>query len=131
MLDFAFCGSQLHDFIREGTQDIIQANWWRECSYGFAKFQKSLVVVLFCPWCGHSQCMELHIYTTKTSHELATSHSLSAWWLVIPKSCVLLIKLVSSLSQETYFTRKYLCCHRGENGVTSVKCTNFLHRRHS
>lgn len=68
---------------------------------------------------------------TKTSHELATSHSLSAWWLVIPKSCVLLIKLVSSLSQETYFTRKYLCCHRSENGVTSIKCTNFLHRRHS
>lgn len=99
------------------------ANWWRECSYGLPSFKSHWLLSYFALGADTVTAWVTHLHW-QTSHELVTPHSLSAWWHVIPKSSVLLIKLLSSL-QETYFTRKYLSCDRSENGVTSIKCTNF------
>lgn len=130
MLDFAFCGSQLHDFNREGTHShFIWVNWWSKGSYGFAKFHKSLVI-LFCSWFRLSNCVGLQVYTGKNLSWI--SYFTFTIFLMAYNTIVFvsLIKLVSALSQETYYTRKHLCCHSSETGVTSIKCMNFLHRRH-
>lgn len=93
----------------------------------FSNFKK-VIGCLILPLVGQGNCMGYHECILTILPWISCFRCTICLAACNTKVFVLLVK--SALTQETYYTRKHLCCHSSVNGVTSIKCMRSLHRRH-